>query len=58
MANKPISMHRLRQILLCLSRSFSERAISRELSISRITVSRYKSCFLSSGLDYESLLNL
>lgn len=58
MANKPISMHRLRQILLFLSRSFSERAISCELSISRISVSRYKSCFLSSGLDYEGLLNL
>lgn len=58
MANKPISMHRLRQILLFLSNSFSERAISRELSISRVTISSYRSSFLSSGLDYQGLLNL
>lgn len=58
MANKPISMHKIRQILLFLNRNYSERATSRELGISRITVKRYKSCFLSSGLDYEGLLNL
>ena len=58
MANKPLSMHKVRQILLFLNRRFSERAISRELKISRLTIRRYKKSFTLTGLDYESLLNL
>jgi transposase len=51
-------MHKVRQILLFLNRRFSERAISRELKISRLTIRRYKRSFTLTGLDYESLLNL
>lgn len=58
MANKPLSMHKIRQILLFLNRSYSERTISRELQISRLTVRRYRESLTLTGLDYDSLLNL
>ena len=58
MANKPLKMDKVRQILLLLDRSFSERAISRELKISRVTVHRYRETFQSTELDYKSLVNL
>jgi transposase len=58
MANKPLSMHRVRQILLHLKQNCSERAISRELKISRKTVHTYKTRFSQTDLDADSLLKL
>lgn len=58
MANKPVSMHKIRQILLFLNQRYSERAISRELKISRKTVSHYSALFTESGVGHTGLLNL
>jgi transposase len=58
MANKPLSMQKLRQVLLLLKRGFSEREIVKQTHISRPTVHSYSILFTASGLSYDQLLGL
>ena len=58
MSAKPITMLQLRRILQLLNNGNSERAISREVSVSRNTVSDYKERALASLLSYSALTEL
>lgn len=58
MANNPLSMQKIRQILLFLKRGYSEREIVKQTGISRPTVHLYASLFNQTGKDHESLLSL
>lgn len=58
MANKSLSMQKLRQILLFLKRGYSERSIVKQTGISRQTVHQYARLFLETGSDYNTLLTL
>jgi hypothetical protein len=56
MANKLLSMHKIRQILLFLERGVSQRSIEKEVKISRKTIAIYLGKFLGTGLSFSSLL--
>lgn len=56
MANKPISMDKLRQIIRLKLQCYSNRKISQMLNLHRETVRRYISQIQTLGLEYESLL--
>jgi transposase len=56
MANKLLSMHKIRQILLFLERGASQRSIEKEVKISRKTIAVYLGKFLGTGLSFSSLL--
>ena len=58
MANKSLSMQKIRQILLLLSRGHSERAIAKQTQVSRPTIHHYSVVFSSAGSDYGTLLQL
>jgi len=58
MANKPLSMQRVRQILLFLKRGYSEREIAKQTKVSRPTVHLYSTLFKATGRDYDELLSL
>ena len=51
-------MQKLRQILLLLERGSSERAIAKQVNVSRPTVHQYALLFANSGSDYQTLLKL
>lgn len=56
MANRPLSMHKLRQILIFLERGVSNRNIEKEVKISRKTIGLYQQKFLQTGLGFQELL--
>lgn len=56
MANKTLSMHKIRQILLFLDRGFSQRAIEKETGVNRRTISSYLHRFKESGFSFSDLL--
>lgn len=58
MANKPLSMQKIRQVLLFLDRGYSERAIAKQTGISRPTIHQYALLFSAAGTDYSQLLQL
>lgn len=58
MANKPLCMQKLRQILLLLERGYSERAIHKQVKVSRPTIHQYAVLFDNSGKSYSALLKL
>src|SRR5678809_1700825 len=58
MANKVISMQVLRMLIQLLEKGFSLRSISRELQLSRKTVTQYVCRLKNSGLDLAALRGL
>jgi transposase len=58
MANKTLSMQKIRQILLFLMRGYSEREIVKQTGISRPTVHLYACLFQETGKDHDTLLSL
>src|SRR5690606_36480938 len=56
MANKPLSMHKIRQLLLFLDRGFSQRNIEKETGINRRTIAGYLKRFGESGFSFRELL--
>jgi len=58
MANKPLSMHKVRQILLFLERKASLRTIEKEVRINRKTIAVYQQKFIQTGLGFKELLQL
>lgn len=56
MANKLLSMIKIRQILLFLECGVSLRAIEKEVKISRKTVAIYLQKFTQTGVDFKELL--
>ena len=56
MANKLLSMNKIRQILLFLERGTSQRSIEKEMNISRKTISVYRQKFLDTGKTFLELL--
>ena len=49
-------MHKIRQILLFLERGVSQRAIEKEVKITRKTIALYLGKFLQTGVDFTELL--
>jgi transposase len=49
-------MHKIRQILLFLERGVSQRAIEKEVKITRKTIALYLGKFLQTGVDFSELL--
>jgi len=58
MANKPLSMHKVRQILLFLKQGASQRSIEKEVKINRRTIAIYLQKFLETGQGFSELLKL
>lgn len=58
MANKPKTMHQIRQVLEHLSRGTSIRKITDFMNMSRNTVKDYRDKFLLSGVNFVQLLEL
>jgi transposase len=58
MANKLLSMHKIRQILLFLERGVSQRAIEKEVKITRKTIALYLQKFQQTGKALTELLKL
>lgn len=58
MANKPLSMHKVRQILLFLKQGASQRSIEKEVKINRRTIAIYLQKFLETGQGFNELLKL
>jgi transposase len=56
MANKLLSMIKIRQILLFLERGASQRAIEKEVKIYRKTIALYLQKFAQTGNDFKELL--
>ncbi|CDS91626.1 hypothetical protein BN1088_1430030 [Sphingobacterium sp. PM2-P1-29] len=56
MANKPLSMQKIRQLLLFMERGFSQRSIEKETGINRRTIAGYLKRFAESGLSTQELL--
>lgn len=56
MANRPLNMQKIRQILLFLERGFSQRSIERETGINRRTIASYLQRFADSGFSIAELL--
>jgi transposase len=56
MANKLLSMHKIRQILIFLERGVSQRSIEREVKITRKTIALYLLKFQRTGLGFNELL--
>ncbi|GGC65714.1 hypothetical protein GCM10011387_19140 [Pedobacter quisquiliarum] len=49
-------MHKIRQILLFLERGVSQRAIEKEVKITRKTIAIYLGKFLQTGISFSELL--
>lgn len=58
MANKLLSMHKIRQILLFLDRGLSLRAIEKEVQITRKTIALYLQKFQQTGQSLSELIKL
>lgn len=58
MANKLLSMHKIRQILLFLERGISQRTIEREVKTNRKTISLYLQKATQTGISFSELLKL
>src|SRR5690606_19362039 len=56
MANKSLSMQKIRQILMFLERGLSQRSIERETGINRRTIAGYRQRLSDSGLGVRELL--
>jgi transposase len=56
MANKLLSMHKIRLILSFLERGVSQRAIEKEVKITRKTIALYLGKFLQTGISFSELL--
>ena len=56
MANNPMSMYKIRQLLLFLDRGFSQRNIEKETGINRRTIAGYLKRFGESGFSFRELL--
>lgn len=49
-------MHKIRQILLFLDRGVSQRAIEKEVKITRKTIALYLGKFVQTGINFNELL--
>lgn len=49
-------MHKIRQILIFLERGVSQRAIEKEVKITRKTIALYLGKFIQTGIDFSELL--
>lgn len=58
MANKLLSMHKIRQVLLFLERGVSQRSIEKEVKIARKTIALYLQKFQQTGTGFTELLKL
>jgi predicted DNA-binding protein YlxM (UPF0122 family) len=58
MANKLLSMQKVRQILLFLKRDYSEREIARQTGVSRPTIHLNSKLLKATGTDYDVLFNM
>lgn len=58
MSNKVISMQAVRSIIQLLEKNYSLRKISRELHLSRKTITLYKERLLASGYSFDDLRRL
>ena len=58
MANKPISMLKIRRVLQLIEKGISQRRICRELQMGRGTFGEYQARIGNSGLSIKSLLQL
>lgn len=58
MANKLLSMHKIRQILLFLDQGISQRAIEKEVQITRKTIALYLQKFQQTGQSLSELIKL
>ena len=58
MANNPLGMQKVRQILLLLQRKASQRSIVEHTGVSRPTIRSYLDIFNTSGLSFDELLKL
>ena len=58
MANNPISMQKIRQVLRCYAQGKGTKAMSSILSISRNTIKKYLQKFQTMDLSYEEALAL
>jgi len=58
MANKLLSMNKIRQILIFLERGISQRKIEKEVRVNRRTIAGYLEKFKLTGNDYGELLKL
>jgi transposase len=58
MANKLLSMQKIRQILLFLDRGISQRAIEKEVQISRKTIAFYLQKFQQTSRSLSELIKL
>lgn len=56
MANKPLRMQKIRQILLFLDRGYSQRSIEKETGVNRRTIAVYLQRFKESGYTPSELL--
>lgn len=58
MANKLLSMNKIRQILIFLDQGVSQRKIEKEVRVNRRTIASYLEKFRSTGLTFDGLLKL
>ncbi|RAJ19095.1 IS21 family transposase, partial [Pedobacter cryoconitis] len=58
MANKPLSMHKVRQVLLFFKQGASQRSIERDVKINRRTIAVYLQKFKETGTEFTELLKL
>ncbi|MGJ1510075.1 hypothetical protein [Sphingobacterium siyangense] len=56
MANRPLNLQKIREILLFLERGFSQRSIERETGINRRTIANYLQRFADGGFSIAELL--
>lgn len=56
MVNGPLSMHKLRQILIFLEPGISIRSIEKQEKISRKAIGLYQQKLLRTGLSFQELL--
>lgn len=56
MANKPLSMQKIKQLLLFMERGFSQRSIEKETGINRRTIAGYMKRFSACGMSIQELL--
>jgi response regulator of citrate/malate metabolism len=57
MANNPISMIKIRQILRLQSQGLSKLQIAAQTGIARNTLKKYIKEFTSSGLSFDEIMN-
>ena len=57
MANKPLRMQKIKQILLLIDRGYSQRSIEKQTGVNRRTIAVYLQRLKESGFTVSELLN-